>query len=354
MKKDSKEETLDKSSLSALSSHFDLGSIRALTLLKGGIVNLSYKAETSKGNFVLQRLSPIFDSRVVYDYLDVERYLRTNSLFVPILLRGKDNIPFCTLDGYVFRAFEYIENDPITNPSPDIAYEGGLSLGRFHSIMSRFNFTPRFSLPHFHDTRYYIKSLTSRFNDPRNYFKADSIRPQYSFILSALKCMDIPSSHDSLIHGDPKLANYLFKDNKAIATLDLDTVMYSDRTYDIGDALRSWCRQKPSTSLFLPEIFESYIEGYNDGSDTPLTRGSAKDALSLLTLELCTRYLIDYFDESYFTLNPKYSSRAEQSITRCTRYLGYYSDFTAQLSSKGSIVRKVSTSDSSIPLLQTL
>ena len=104
--------------------------------------------------------------------------------------------------------------------------------------------------------------------------------------------------------------------------------MFNNPLIDIGDALRSWCRLKPATSIFRKEIFEAALKGYNFESVYKYTKKDAKKAMSLLTLELSCRYLNDYFEENYFSFkSEKYKTRAEQNLTRCKRYLEYFKNF---------------------------
>ncbi|MDP3881885.1 MAG: phosphotransferase [Nanoarchaeota archaeon] len=319
-------------SLQQVSQSFGLGEIKELARLEDGIVNRSYKIRTLKGNFVLQCLSPIFNEKVIEDYEKFQSYLRTNGIFVPVLLKNKDHKAFTKQGDAIWRVFEYIAHDQqdSINPSIKTAYEAGKILGKFHKIMSKSNFKPSFQLPGFHDTKNIINKLECLMHSKKNNIKSNAVNEEFNFIRNHINLSpDIGKMRKTIIHADPKIANFLFKEDKAIAILDLDTLMIASPLIDLGDALRSWCRVKPATSLFRQEIFRAALEGYNSESPFEYSQKEAKDAMSLLTLELAARYLNDYFEENYFIFkSEKYKTRAEQNLTRCRRYLEYFENFS--------------------------
>ncbi|PIN93706.1 hypothetical protein COU54_02005 [Candidatus Pacearchaeota archaeon CG10_big_fil_rev_8_21_14_0_10_31_24] len=308
---------------------YDLGTLLRLDKLENGLINLTLKAETDLGKFIIQRLSPIWDERVISDYSEVQHHLRTNGLFVPVLLRTKSGKSFHTIDDKIWRVYEYVPNDLVITPTPQIAYESGKMLGRFHNLMSTSSFRPKFKLKDFHNTPKIIDRLSENFKNPEYREKASSVSQEYELITQNIREHYLSQNANQIvIHGDPKLNNFLFKDERAIGMLDLDTMMHASPLLDLGDGLRSWCRKKPSTSEFLPEIFESAVEGYFSTAPFQYCFQGVKNAMGLLTLELSSRYLNDYFEESYFPLNKeKYSSKAEQNLTRAKRYLDYYKNF---------------------------
>ena len=196
--------------------------------------------------------------------------------------------------------------------------------------MAKSSFLPKFTLPGFHDIRKVRQKLRDVASLNHNRKKFNLVREELSFLKQQFEQTYFPRkiSPKIVIHGDPKLNNFLFHNNKAIALLDLDTMMRASPLIDIGDALRSWCRQKPASSEFMPEIFESAIKGYFGTAPFRYSIPGVKSAMGLITLELAARYLTDYFEESYFSLKrDKYQTLAEQNIVRCRRYIDYYKNF---------------------------
>ena len=317
--------------LREVSGHFNLGEVESASILEGGLVNISYLAQTPRGRFVLQKLSRIWDARVIDDYLAVQSYLRTNGLFVPVLLQSKDGTHHYRVNGDIWRAFEYMPNDNVTESTPETAFEAGRMLAKFHLLMCNSRFKPSFQLPGFHDTPRILGKLESFLSSLEYRKKVDSVEKHAHFLLTETPKFYLPdSAMRTVIHGDPKMANFLFQNRKVVALLDLDTMMLAPAEIDVGDAFRSWCRRKPSTSEFKREIFQVAMTGYNEGNpQCQISPQKAKESMALLTLELAARYLNDYFEETYFSLSPKYQSRAEQGLTRSLRYTRYYKDFVS-------------------------
>lgn len=317
--------------LSDVAKQFSLGSLEAAKKLENGLINCSFLLETTSGRYVAQALNTsLWDERVIADYESVQRYLRTSGLFVPVLLASKQGSPAFRHGGVLWRCFEYIPNDTVETPTPDLAREAGALLGRFHALMAASRFRPTFSLLGFHDTPEIRRKMRVVSNLPQHREKRNEVAEERAFLEEHLEYRYLPRylKPHVVIHGDPKLDNFLFKENKAIALLDLDTMMRASPLIDIGDALRSWCRKKPSTPEFMPDVFEAAYAGYCSTAPYSYGMPGVKSAMGLLTLELAARYLTDYFEESYFShVQEKYVSLAEQNLTRARRYIQYYRSF---------------------------
>ena len=319
-----------KEDIEAVSNYFSIGSVSNAHKLENGLVNESYLLHTNRGNFIAQALNGrLWDERVIEDYCSVQQYLRTNNLFVPVLLATSQGKYGYNLRGTLWRVFEYVPHDPLVTITTSHAAEAGAMLGRFHALMACSKFTPSFTLADFHDTPVIRERLLATAQLSHYKEKATKVRKELSFLEKTLEHHYLPKyTQKIVIHGDPKLNNFLFKDGKASTLLDLDTMMVASPLLDIGDALRSWCRRKPATAEFLPDIFEAAFRGYCSTAPFQYTLQGVKSATGLITLELAARYLTEYFKESYFSHNAsKYATPAEQNITRCRRYINYYHNF---------------------------
>ncbi len=241
---------------------------------------------------------------------------------------AKDN-QFCfEIDDSIWRVFKFIENDDETGDDKNAeinenkAHEAGKALGIFHSYLSKENLLPRFTIPNFHNTEYFLDKLDNVYNrDFEN--KASKVKEEFNFLLSETTKHFLPENLQKyLLHGDPKMANYLFKDGKVIALIDLDTVMLGSIFLDLGDAFRSWCKKD---FIFQKNNFEAGLRGYSEGAKEKTNKDLALRATKLITLELATRYLIDYFEESYFNWDKeKFESSAEFNLFRAKKYIEYY------------------------------
>ncbi len=317
--------------LQEVANQFDLGNVKEFSGINDGIVNNSYKIITTKGNFVFQRLSDIFDERTMQDYQEVQSYLRTNGIHVPVLLSSIYGKPFYR-NSHLWRAFEYIPNDNLIEISPETAFETGKVLGRFHKLMKEYGFKPSFQLDGFHDTERYLERLKENYENNKG--KSERVEEEYNFITDRIKSHNIPKGlGNTIIHGDPNLENFLYKDRKVIALLDLDTLMEASELIDLGDGFRSWCHTKDNK--FNYNVFDKSLEGYL--TENPLEYDESKiySAMGLITLELAARFLTDYFEESYFQWDSnRFKSSAEHNLSRTRKTINYYQDFSKEFAKR--------------------
>jgi len=289
------------------------------SLLDGGIVNTTLKAKTQKEAYVIQRLSKIFNEQVIDDYLKVQEKFQGTRLYVPKLIKTKDEKNFALHDGTIWRIFEYVENEPIEKNEKTI-YEAAKSLAYFHKMLKN-SFKPSFSIDGFHDTKRYTQRLDTLIE--QNPEKTEKIESIYKYLNESITRIQLPDVSKTIIHGDPKIQNFLFRKQKVHSIIDLDTIMEANELIDIGDALRSWC--KTNTNKFENDLFNAAVIGYRKINHLPYNRKMLKDSVKLITLELATRFLIDYFKEQYFEWDrKKYSTAAEHNLQRANTYMEYY------------------------------
>jgi Ser/Thr protein kinase RdoA (MazF antagonist) len=305
-----------------IANEFELGVIHTTNQLTGGKVNVSHDVITDHGRFVLQNLSDIFDDTIITDYRKVQRFLRTNGVAVPVLLQTPTGSYHITNTHGFWRVFEYIDNDEIYDTSPQIAFEAGKMLGTFHEVMKQCPFKPESKIPHFHDTQWYVQRLREVY---ANSLAMQEDTQAFEKIMELSHLHSITDDVSITLHGDPKYQNMLFKESKAIAILDLDTLMQGSPLLDIGDGLRSWAKRNDAT--FDPECFKQGIAGYKSATDCDYDVLDFKQAMQTITLELAARYLTDAFEGSYFTWDDKtYNSVYEHNLSRAKRTLKFLED----------------------------
>ena len=126
-----------------------------------------------------------------------------------------------------------------------------------------------------------------------------------------------------MIHGDPKLNNFLFdnRSKKAISLIDLDTVKPGLVHYDIGDCLRSCC-QSENNQFDLDccaALLKSYLlEAGAFFTDHDIAYLYA--AIRLIPFELGLRFYTDYLHGNcYFkvTAPEQNCQRAIQQFRLC-------------------------------------
>jgi len=116
-----------------------------------------------------------------------------------------------------------------------------------------------------------------------------------------------------VVHGDPKLENFLFRKRtgRVRSLVDLDTVMPHTWLSDWGDMARSLCNvsgeRDPLSIRVDTEIFGALARGFL-GSSGELPPGEVElmaEAAQVMALELGVRFMTDYLrGDTYFRLAP--------------------------------------------------
>ncbi|MDD5268702.1 MAG: phosphotransferase, partial [Methylococcales bacterium] len=119
-----------------------------------------------------------------------------------------------------------------------------------------------------------------------------------------------------VIHGDPKLNNFLFdkKSKKIVSIIDLDTVKPGLVHYDIGDCLRSCCHRLETnvfdldTCAVILKFYLSEAGAFFSESDYHYLYA----AIQLIPFELGLRFYTDYLEGNrYFKV-----TGADQNLQR--------------------------------------
>ncbi|MDZ4059159.1 MAG: phosphotransferase, partial [Bacteroidales bacterium] len=116
-----------------------------------------------------------------------------------------------------------------------------------------------------------------------------------------------------VVHNDTKINNLLFRDKKAVAVIDLDTVGPGILYYDYGDALRtSACTAKEDEKnldlvRFNIEAFKAFSNGYLPQVKSILSNEEREWfylAPVLLTYIMGIRFLTDYLNgDKYYKIS---------------------------------------------------
>ena len=202
--------------------------------------------------------------------------------------------------------------------------EVGLAFGQFQQDLSDFDARQLYEiLPQFHNTKkryddfisvagidkcnrvYGVKSLINEFIEKKKYA---------SVIIDKEKNLPL-----RVTHNDTKLNNVVLdkRTKKALAVLDLDTVMPSTLCYDFGDAIRYGANSsledeknldKVCVNLKLVEAFtKKYLGKIKSSLETEELNLLAISPL-VIAYELGLRFLTDYLQgDTYF--NTKYENQ---------------------------------------------
>jgi len=119
-----------------------------------------------------------------------------------------------------------------------------------------------------------------------------------------------------VIHGDPKLNNFLFDKHskKVVSIIDLDTVKPGLVHYDIGDCLRSCCHRLDSDKFDL-DICTAILGSYLSEAGAFFSEHDSHylyPAIRLIPFELGIRFYTDYLEGNrYFKV-----AEPEQNLQR--------------------------------------
>lgn len=329
----------DMETLRKVAKRFELGEIKSYEKLSGGITNDTFKIITNQGIFVAQRINKFFPKSTAVRQHLASNHLRNHQFFdIPQLIKDSDLSLTIRIKNHNWRVSHYIDHDKVEKNLP-LVVKAASKLGKFHKIMSKYDSSiNKPSVVNFHNTKRIIEklistaTLASKSQSRKDKIKAQRTRNQISFISENAPKHYLPKKLPKIIiHGDPKFENFLFKNGKVVALMDLDTLMKANELIDIGDALRSWSIK--NHDKFDKKIFDAALKAYLTQNKKNYINGkTALNATLLITMELAARFMIDYFKESYFQWGPqKYSSAADHNLTCCNKMLSYYQNILKYL-----------------------
>jgi Ser/Thr protein kinase RdoA (MazF antagonist) len=277
--------------------------------------------------FILQRLNAaVFaqPEQVMHNLLTLSDHLQrknsaTVALQIPEPLETADGRLFYRDEhGDVWRALEFIANS-ITLDGIGTAEEArqiGFALGHFHRLLSDLPADALYdTLPGFHcapDYRWQYQQALETPEKPEVCAAYEfctefiAVREELVNVLEDGKRQGVLLQR--IIHGDPKLDNFLFdRDNRRVlGIIDLDTVKPGLIHYDIGDCLRSCCRQG-EPAHFDMQICASILRGYLSEAKHFMTGADYRylyPAMQLLPFELGLRFFTDYLNGNrYFKVD---------------------------------------------------
>ncbi len=315
------------STVSAVCKQFTAEPVISISRLGNGLINNTLLVKTRHSAFVLQAINrQVFPDPVkIMENLNVlnrhisQKQNQGSALIIPKVLKTvQQQDYYLDSNNQFWRAIEFIEDsvskEEISNP--DEAEQVGSALGQFHVMLSdiasdAFHDT----LPGFHITPSYYATYQKLPKPEPDQTHRDQFNQCMAFIRqfeSKIDCLEIAKEKgllsNRIIHGDPKLNNFLFhrQSNKVISLIDLDTVKPGLVHYDIADCLRSCCHNKQSNSFDL-ELSQSILKHYLKQVAIFFSTADYDylyPAIELLPFELGLRFFNDYLQGNrYFKVN---------------------------------------------------
>ncbi len=197
--------------------------------------------------------------------------------------------------------------------SPELAYQGGVGIGRFQALLADFDKPLNETIKGFHNIRHRFAQWDATVAaDPAGRVAAlaeeigwvESRRGEMLDFWSLVENGTIPTH---VTHNDTKISNILFDKSTGdvLCAIDLDTVMSSTSLNDFGDAIRSYTNtgaeddRNPDNVEMSIDMFRAYAEGYLSQQRATMTQ-SELDWLAFsaryITFEQVLRFLMDYID----------------------------------------------------------
>jgi len=209
-----------------------------------------------------------------------------------------------------------------------------------------FGFKHEFKSQHpLHDTHAHLAGLRAALAQPDHAPSRSLIADEIERVLRTLPDLMFPDSlPQRVVHGDPKISNILFRGETAVGMIDLDTCNRHTVLVDLGDAVRSWCRDgnEDEQQHFQLDRFEAIMRGYA-AEGPPLTADELvylPQAGRLITLELACRFARDVMEDEYFAFdNEKYPSRRAHNCARTRAMLFLSEDMRNHQSEIDGVIR---------------
>lgn len=309
-----------------IAGRFGLTDVSSVKELTAGHINASYKVETERGAFLVQRVNTSIFPHPEEMMENVALILR--SIPRMELLYASDGRPYYSDDTGFYRIYGFVEDSVSYDriESEDMAYRMGAALRSFHTVLGdipgeRLHET----IPRFHD----MDSRFAQFEEALSRDaagRAASVSPEIAFMegsrdravrISRLYASGVLPSR--VTHNDAKLQNVLFSrcDGSYITFVDLDTVMPGTLLFDTGDMIRSGAstaeEDEKDLSLvrFSPEYLSAMAHGYLD--DNPMLTAEERSLFAesgrTITFIMALRFLTDYIngDVYYRTDYPEHN-----------------------------------------------
>ena len=253
-----------------------------------------------------------------------------------------------------WRAYRFIDDSVTFDTSDDleIMEQAGFAFGNFQMMLGDFDAAVLFeTIPAFHDTEKRMETLFSHISeDPIG--RVCEAEAEISFFREnydrAVKLTAMQKKGElplRVTHNDTKCNNVLFDINtkKALAVIDLDTVMPGLALHDYGDAVRFSANtaeedEPDVTKISLDkEKFRAFTKGFLAAAGSVLTAAEKEnlvDSVIVIAMELASRFLDDYLtgDKYFKTDYPGHNLvRTRAQITLAKDIIARYDELNAEV-----------------------
>ena len=300
-----------------------LGSVGILSItpIENGLINHTYLVETESGKFILQQVNTLIfknpkaiqnNHLKINEILDRSGYSKKTVKIIPTL----SNHLLFEKNNEAWRMLEFLENSVtfLKPSSTEIAFEATKCLSEFYKIINQETIILEETFPDFINFEKRIIDFKRALIQKTE--RKEKAEKDINFILEHLSLPDKwielqnqKSLPNRVIHADPKISNILFdKENKAIAVIDLDTMMNGTILYDFGDMIRSYTNNSDEDEGSVSDNFnaENYVavkDGflfYLKDTLTPIELENLDYAAQLIIYIQAVRFLTDFLNHDIY------------------------------------------------------
>lgn len=333
--------------------HYNIGTLKSINPLTQGFIHNSYRINTARGAYVLQRLHPKLSAPgFTRSYRAVSRLLKKNGLPTQEVVPDKKGRLALTYRNRFWRLLTFVPGTIMARVSTtaDAQLLGG-ALGRFHQAIRAL---PEHLLSpmRMHETEKVLARLRAAIKRYSSLPEYPAIASQITTINKSLPRLLLPRAFPRRrIHGDTKISNFVILRDGNATMIDLDTCGKNTPLVDIGEALGgdaqvgSWCTTPGNPPEIRLNLFRAALRGYREAAPNFL---SAKEwpkivpVMKMIVLELAARFAVDYFEDSYFGWDARrYPTRRAHNFARVNAQLELYRVISRQEPDLQKIVRQV-------------
>ncbi|MDP2423976.1 MAG: aminoglycoside phosphotransferase family protein [Bacteroidales bacterium] len=221
-----------------------------------GHINETFRVhfEGEQESYILQRINTqvfVNPQQIVENHLKVQKHLtQTNhKIIIPRLLKTVEN-EYIFFDQHqnAWRMTNFVENSYTLEIVTEEwqASEAGNAFGWFARACSGLNALDLVEvIPNFHRLSFRLEQLDEAITNNKANILATVTELTDFYLQRRDQLMLIETLTDTgiipqhVVHNDTKINNLLFRDEKAVAVIDLDTVGPGVLFYDYGDAIRT-------------------------------------------------------------------------------------------------------------------
>jgi hypothetical protein len=261
-----------------------------------------------------------------------------------------------TEDGEFWRLLVFISSSVSYDKveRPEQFYSSAVSFGNFQYLLRDFPADTLYeTIPDFHNTPDRLKKFEAAV-EADVCGRADSVKEEIAFVRERAEfARTLEKAHAEgklplrVTHNDTKLNNILFdeKSGKALAVIDLDTIMPGYSVNDFGDSIRFGATTALEDEADLSKVnfdislYELYVKGFIEGTKGGLTDVEMQllpIGAIMMTFECGTRFLTDYLSgDTYFKIH-----REGHNLDRARNQFKLVSDMESRLDEMRAIVSK--------------